>query len=117
MGAKRLWWRSEPSSKLIYGMSRVNRERRAAETAPLGNGSGEQFLERRRHHRYAQMHESWIAFPNAEVENWCAQVLRATGGSQKPQALVVRVAPPSQVVPMAGFGFLVPRRTSEVVSR
>jgi len=35
VGAKRLLWRTGPSSTLIYGMSRVNRERRAAETGEV----------------------------------------------------------------------------------
>lgn len=63
LGAERLWWRTGPSPKLTYAMSKVNRERRAAEAASPGNGSGEQFLERLRGYRYAKLHERWIVCP------------------------------------------------------
>jgi hypothetical protein len=63
MGAERHWWRIAPWLNARFAMTSAIRERRSAEGTSTGNGSAEQFQERRRDHRYAQLQELWIACP------------------------------------------------------
>jgi hypothetical protein len=98
-------------------MSTVDGDRSVADAAHPGNGSSEQFLERRRDHRYAQLREHWTACPECG-----GPTLRGPGPE-----LHRRVPEAAGVCASCGGAFasgpdgrlrlLVPRSTREVVHR